>query len=134
MSNHVIETWHQLLKTRDSAGLKALLADDVVFHSPVMHKPQLGKTLTTMYLTAAFHVFVNDTFQYVREIVGDNDAVLEFTVVIDGVTVNGVDMIRWNSENQIIEFKVMLRPLMAITLVQQKMTAMLKAAALNAGT
>ena len=128
MSNHAINTWHQLLKTRDANGLQALLADDVVFHSPVMHKPQLGKALTTMYLTAAFHVFVNDSFRYVREVIGENDAVLEFSVVIDGVTVNGVDMIRWNSENQIIDFKVMLRPLMAITLIQQKMTAMLKAA------
>jgi hypothetical protein len=89
--------------------------------------PQLGKALTTMYLTAAFHVFVNDTFRYVREVIGENDAVLEFSVVIDGVTVNGVDMISWSSENRIIDFKVMLRPLMAITLIQQKMTAMLKA-------
>jgi hypothetical protein len=80
-----------------------------------------------MYLTAAFHVFVNDTFRYVREVIGENDAVLEFSVVIDGVTVNGVDMISWSSENRIIDFKVMLRPLMAITLIQQKMTAMLKA-------
>jgi ketosteroid isomerase-like protein len=127
MSNHTIDTWHQLLKTRDANGLTALLANDVVFHSPVMHTPQLGKTLTTMYLTAAFHVFVNDTFRYVREVIGENDAVLEFSVVIDGVTVNGVDMIRWNSEGQIIDFKVMLRPVMAITLIQQKMTAMLKA-------
>jgi len=128
MSNHTIDTWHQLLKTRDANGLNALLADDVVFHSPVMHTPQVGRALTTMYLTAAFHVFVNDTFRYVREVIGENDAVLEFSVVIDGVTVNGVDMIRWNSEGHIIDFKVMLRPLMAITLIQQKMTAMLKAA------
>jgi len=128
MSNHTINTWHQLLKTRDSNGLQAILADDVVFHSPVMHTPQLGKALTTMYLTAAFHVFVNDTFHYVREVIGESDAVLEFSVIIDGVTVNGVDMIRWNPEGRIIDFKVMLRPVMAITLIQQKMTAMLKAA------
>jgi hypothetical protein len=127
MTNTVIDAWHQLLKTRDSNGLTRLLADDVVFHSPVMHQPQAGKVLTTMYLTAAFHVFVNDTFRYVREVIGENDAVLEFSVIIDGVTVNGVDMIRWNSSGQIIDFKVMLRPVMAITLIQQKMSAMLKA-------
>jgi ketosteroid isomerase-like protein len=127
MPNRTIDTWHNLLKTRDPKGLDALLADDVVFHSPVLHKPQAGKALTTMYLTAAFHVFFNDTFHYVREVIGENDAVLEFVVEIDGVTVNGVDMIRWNSAGRIIDFKVMLRPLKAINLIQQKMMEMLKA-------
>jgi len=127
MPNHTINTWHNLLKTRDPKGLDALLADDVVFHSPVLHKPQTGKALTTMYLTAAFHVFFNDTFHYVREVIGDNDAVLEFVVEIDGITVNGVDMIRWDSAGRIIDFKVMLRPLKAINLIQQKMMEMLKA-------
>jgi len=127
MPNHTIDTWHNLFKTRNPKGLDALLADDVVFHSPVLHKPQAGKALTTMYLTAAFHVFFNDTFHYVREVIGENDAVLEFTVEIDGVTVNGVDMIRWDSAGRIIDFKVMLRPLKAINLIQQKMMEMLKA-------
>lgn len=123
-----IDTWHQLLKTRDPAGLDALLADDVVFHSPVLHRPQAGKALTSLYLTAAFHVFFNDTFHYVREVIGETDAVLEFVVDIDGVTVNGVDMIRWDSMGRIVDFKVMIRPLKAINLIQQKMMEMLKAA------
>lgn len=127
MSNHVIDKWHQLFISRDPKGLDALLADTVVFHSPVLHKPQVGKALTTMYLTAAFHVFFNDTFRYVREVIGENDAVLEFEVEIDGVAVNGVDMIRWDSSGQIVDFKVMLRPLKAISLIQQKMMEMLKA-------
>ena len=85
--NHpsVIETWHRLVQTRDAAGLKELLAEEVVFHSPVVHAPQRGKKLTHMYLAAAFNVFFNDTFRYVREVVGENDAVLEFDVVIDGI-------------------------------------------------
>jgi hypothetical protein len=96
-----------------------------VFHSPVVHSPQRGKQLATLYLTAAVHVFGNDTFHYVREVVGSRDAVLEFQVEVDGITVNGVDMIRWNDAGKITDFKVMLRPLKAINLMHQKMAAML---------
>ena len=129
--NHpsVIETWHRLVQTRDAAGLKELLAEEVVFHSPVVHAPQRGKKLTHMYLAAAFNVFFNDTFRYVREVVGENDAVLEFDVVIDGIQVNGVDMIAWNEHGKIVDFKVMIRPLKAINLIHQKMGQMLEAAA-----
>ena len=110
---------------RNTRGLDALLADIVVFHSPVVLTPQVGKAITTMYLTAAFHVFVNDSFRYRREVVGARDAVLEFEVMIDGITVNGVDMITWNESGQITEFKVMLRPLKAVQLIHQRMAAML---------
>ena len=129
--NHpsVIETWHRLVETRDAAGLKELLAEEVVFHSPVVHAQQRGKKLTHMYLAAAFNVFFNDTFRYVREVVGENDAVLEFDVVIDGIQVNGVDMIAWDEHGKIVDFKVMIRPLKAINLIHQKMGQMLEAAA-----
>ena len=79
-----------------------------------------------MYLSAAFRVFFNPTFRYVREIVGASDAMLEFETEIDGILVNGVDVIRWNDAGQIVDFKVMLRPLKAINLVHQKMAAMLQ--------
>jgi len=127
MSLHPIAVWHQLLKTKDVKGLDALLAGDAVFHSPVVHTPQVGKAVTKMYLSAAFMVFANDSFHYVREIIGERDAVLEFQVEIDGLSVNGVDMIKWNAEGQIVEFKVMLRPLKAVNLIHQKMAAMLQA-------
>ncbi len=127
MTTHPIAVWHELLKTRNVKGLDALLADDAVFHSPVVHTPQVGKTLTRMYLSAAFMVFANESFRYVREVVGERDAVLEFQVEIDGVSVNGVDMIRWNDDGQIVDFKVMLRPLKAVNLIHQKMAAMLQA-------
>jgi hypothetical protein len=120
-----LATWHELVNARDSGGLDALLADDVVFHSPVVHTPQLGKAITQRYLAAAFHVFCNASFRYVRELGGSRDAVLEFQVEIDGVSVNGVDMIRWDDAGRIVEFKVMIRPLQAINLVQQRMAAML---------
>lgn len=119
--------WHRLVQDRNPRGLDSLLSDDVVFHSPVVHTPQAGKAVTTQYLTAAFHVFFNDSFRYVREVTGDRDAVLEFQVEIDGITVNGVDMIRWDEDGRIVEFKVMLRPLKAINLIHQKMAAMLQA-------
>lgn len=121
-----LSKWHNIIRTRDASGLGELLDDDVVFCSPVVHTPQVGKAVTAMYLSAAVHVFGNDTFKYVREIVGESDAVLEFETEIDGITINGVDMIKWNESGQITEFKVMIRPLKAVNLIHQKMGEMLK--------
>jgi SnoaL-like domain len=122
-----IEMWHDLVENRDTRGLDALLADEAVFYSPVVHTPQVGKAITKKYLAAAFHVFFNESFRYVRELKGDRDAILEFEVKLDGITVNGVDMIKWNDARKITEFKVMLRPLKAVNLIHQKMAQMLQA-------
>jgi len=127
MTEHPLESWHRLVRTQDPSGLGTLLAQDAVFHSPVVHAPQRGRKLAAGYLTAAFKVFFNPTFRYVREIVGPTDAMLEFETEIDGIVVNGIDLIKWNDAGQIIEFKVMLRPLKAINLVHQRMAAMLQA-------
>jgi hypothetical protein len=127
MTMETLAIWHEPVNTRNVRGLRDLLAEDVVFHSPVVHTPQPGRAVTTQYLGAAFQVFFNASFRYVREVVGPRDAVLEFQVEIDGITVNGVDMIRWNDDGQIVEFKVMIRPLKAINLIHQKMAAMLQA-------
>jgi hypothetical protein len=129
MKSDTIKTWHRIVDERDVEGLDALLADEAVFHSPVVHTPQVGKPITKKYLTAAFHVFFNDSFRYVRELQGDRDAVLEFEVKLDGITVNGVDMIKWNDAGKISEFKVMLRPLKAVNLIHQKMAEILLAQA-----
>ena len=128
MTINTIANWHQIVKTRNVAGLNALLADNVVFHSPVVHTPQVGKAITRIYLTAALGVLFNETFRYVREIVSERHAALEFVVEIEGVSVNGVDLISWDDEGRIVDFKVMLRPLKAINLIHQKMGAMLQAA------
>jgi SnoaL-like domain len=125
--SHPIATWHDLVRTRDASGLERLLADDAVFYSPVVHTPQRGRALAVRYLAAAFAVFFNDSFRYVREIVGASDAVLEFETEIDAISVNGVDLIKWNGEGRITEFKVMLRPLKAIEVVHRRMAAMLQA-------
>ena len=126
MSQNPIAAWHALIDSADPVGLDPLLADNVVFHSPVLYKPQEGKALTSMYLHAAFNVLINDSFHYVREVIGENDAVLEFVVMIDGIEINGVDMIRWDGEGRITDFKVMLRPMKAIEMIRQKMAAMLE--------
>ena len=127
MSPHPIEAWHALVRSHDPRGLEALLAEDAVFVSPVVHTPQRGKALTKAYLSAAFLVFFNPSFRYVREIQGPSDAMLEFETEIDGVLVNGVDIIKWNEEGKIIEFKVMVRPLKAIQLIHERMAALMAA-------
>ena len=129
MADHPLDTWHRLVRTHDPSGLDALLADDAVFHSPVVHSPQRGRPLVAAYLRAAFQVFFNPTFRYVREIVGPSDAMLEFETELDGVQVNGVDLIRWNDAGRITDFTVMIRPLKAINLIHQRMAAMLQAGA-----
>jgi len=126
VTEHPIAAWHRLVREHDPRGIDALLDVDAVFLSPVVHTPQRGRKLAAMYLTAAFQVFFNPTFRYVREIVGPSDAMLEFETEIDGVLVNGVDIIRWNEAGRIVEFKVMLRPLKAINVVHQRMAAMLQ--------
>jgi ketosteroid isomerase-like protein len=126
MIKDTIATWHKILETKDAAGLDNLLADDVVFYSPVVHTPQKGKQITTLYLTAALFVFANESFKYLRELISGNNAVLEFTTVIDGITVNGVDMITWDADGRITEFKVMVRPLKAINLIHKMMGEMLE--------
>jgi hypothetical protein len=127
MSSGPIAIWHRLVKERDVQGLDELLAADAVFYSPVVHTPQVGKAITKKYLIAAFHVFFNESFRYVRELRDKRDAILEFELELDGITINGVDMIRWNDAGKITEFKVMLRPLKAVNLIHQKMAAMLNA-------
>lgn len=121
-----IQAWHDFVGSRAPAKLAALLADDVVFHSPVVHKPQPGKALTMGYLLAAVEVLGNDRFRYLREIIGEHHAALEFSTVIDGVEINGVDLIEWNDAGQIVDFKVMVRPLKAVNTLHSLMAAMLE--------
>jgi len=123
-----IERWHEIAKSRDAAALGALeslLADDVIFQSPVVHTPQRGKAITLKYLSAALAVLGGDAFQYVGEWLSESSAVLEFVTTLDGLEINGVDMIGWNAEGRIDRFKVMVRPLKAINALHQAMGAKL---------
>ncbi len=101
--------WHQVVATKDPALLEELLADDAVFRSPAVHTPQAGKELTTTYLRAALAV-IGSTLAYQHEWYDDGSAVLEFTAELDGLTVHGIDMIRWGADGRITEFTVMVRP------------------------
>jgi hypothetical protein len=123
--NNPLEIWHQAIKERNTNHLSTILADDVVLHSPIMHNLIEGKEMVTFYLMAAFH-FVTPEFIYVQELSDNSNAILEFTTEIDGIFVNGVDMISWNEDGKIIDFKVMVRPLKAINLIHEKMKMMLE--------
>ena len=116
-----IARYHELLASQDARRFDLLLAEDVVFHSPIVHSPQVGRAITAKYLTAAIAVLFNSSFRFTREWYAERAAVLEFLVDIDGLVVNGVDMIAWNDDDRIVDFKVMIRPLKAMQLVHQKM-------------
>ncbi len=112
--------WHDVVERREPALLDALLAEECVFRSPAVHSPQEGKPLTAAYLTAAMAV-LGPTLSYVHEWWDEGSAVLEFTADLDGITVHGVDMLRWGSDGRLVEFTVMVRPFKGLT---QLMTLM----------
>ncbi len=120
-----LDSWHDIIRNGDTSALETLIADDAVFHSPVVHTPQVGKAIVVKYLTAAAIVLMNDSFHYVREMVQDHEALLEFQATIDDIVINGIDHIRWNENNQIVEFKVWVRPLKAIQKLHQVMAKQL---------
>lgn len=121
-----LAAWHKFIAAdSDPAALKAMLAKDAVFHSPVVHTPQIGREKVFAYLFAASHVLGGEDFRYVRELVDGDQAMLEFISEVDGIHINGVDIIRWDDNGQIIDFKVMVRPLKAINKVWDKMAEMM---------
>ena len=122
---NTLETWHQIIEQRDADRLEEILAEDCVFYSPVVHTPQAGRELTTMYLTGAMAVF-NDSFRYVKEVVTSDHAVLEFECDMDGILVNGVDIISFDPQGKISEFKVMVRPLKGVNMIHARMKEMLE--------
>ncbi len=122
-----VAAWHAYIDGgSDPAALKAMIADDAVFHSPVVHSPQEGRDKVFAYLFAASKVLGNAEFRYLREIVDGDQAVLEFATTIDGILINGVDIIRWNADGQIEDFKVMVRPMKGMNKLWELMAAMLE--------
>jgi len=122
--NDVINKWHEFVTKSDTTILDGLLAEDAVFHSPVVWTPQEGKQVTKMYLMSAGMVMKD--FAYNKEVISEKHAVLEFTAKIDDITVNGVDIITINEASKISEFKVMIRPLKAVNKIHEKMGEMLQ--------
>ncbi len=132
MIEQVIERWHRFIAGNLSEGLEILLADDVVFYSPIVYTPQRGKAVTMMYLNAAAQTLLGDggegVFRYTKEVLAGDVAVLEFETTVDGKYVNGVDIIRCDDDGRIVEFRVLIRPLQAVNVVHAQMRALLEAA------
>ncbi len=135
---NAIESWHEVMKSGGKGvaeRLDALLHDDVVFYSPVVFTPQRGKEITKLYLSAASGVFSTDKknntekesskFKYIKEVITGNTACLEFETEMNGIYVNGIDLITWDENNKIIEFKVLIRPLQAVNTLHEMMGKML---------
>jgi len=121
-----VEAWHRVAESRDPAGLDALLDEDCVFRSPAVHTPQEGKALTTAYLSAAL-VVLGPTLTYRHEWWDDESAVLEFTAELDGLSLHGIDLLRWGTDDRLTEFTVMVRPFKGLTTLMEQMLAELTA-------
>ena len=137
MIQDTIERWHRHLRGDLPGGLDELLAEDVVFYSPIVYTPQRGKEITKRYLAAAGATLAgpdagasgtgqDSPFRYTKQVVGGDTAVLEFETDVDGTYVNGVDIVTVDGSGMIVEFRVMLRPLQAVNLVHEQMRAALE--------
>lgn len=119
--------WHKIMESGSSPeALAGILHEDAVFHSPVVHTPQAGQAKVIAYLSAAGMVFGNSKFAYVRELVDGPNAMLEFTAEIDGIHINGIDLIHFDDDGKIVDFKVMVRPLKAVNKLWEMMGAQLE--------
>ena len=121
-----INKWHEVVANQDHDLLKSILAENVIFYSPVVFTAQKGKKLTFLYLMAAAQVFNNKSFSYIKEVINENHATLEFELNINGIEINGIDLITWNEEGMIIEFKVFIRPLQGVNVIHKMMQQMLE--------
>ncbi len=135
-----VDRWYDAMKNKNPADWEELLDENVEFHSPVVFTPQKGKKITQMYLLAASEVFGSDHFtapsqekteiqtgfRYIKEIVGEQSALLEFESEIDGTYLNGIDLLTWNEADKLTEVKVMVRPLQGVNMLHQKMKAVLE--------
>ena len=125
-AKNLIHSWHEVIDSDDLNMLDSILAEDAVFSSPVVFTPMEGKEITKMYLHSAGQSFNMEKFQYTKEIHDGMNSVLEFETYIDDISVNGVDMIEWNEDGKISNFKVMIRPFKAVQKVQEKMVEALE--------
>lgn len=127
LNRRIIDQWHCVVLDGDRTARDAMFHGDAVFESPVVHTPQRGKAITTKYLAAAAATFADTGFEYLGEWSGDKSVVLEFRCEIEGIVINGIDMIAFDDTGLITNFKVMVRPLKAVNLLHRKMGEMLAA-------
>ena len=118
---NIIKEWHEIVKSGNTEKLSTLIDRDCIFYSPVVFTPQEGKEVTLKYLSAAALVFGDKSFTYTKEIINKNNACLEFELELNNIKINGVDLISWNKENKIIEFRVLIRPLKGVQLIHELM-------------
>ncbi len=121
MNSTGLDKWCGVMKSHDNKALWELLHPDAVFESPVVHTPQRGRDITFKYLSTAAQVLGGPGFTYVGEWRSQNGAVLEFENEIDGIKINGVDIITFADDGRITHFKVMVRPLKAVNLLHRLM-------------
>lgn len=126
MTPPLIDRWISIIETGRTDDLDALLADDAVFYSPAVYTPQEGKALTSKYLKAAAKLFDDTDFHYVEQWYSERSAILEFAATVNGIHVNGIDMIHWNDDQQIVAFKVMLRPFKGLQVIMPGMAELLQ--------
>jgi hypothetical protein len=122
-----LRAWHAVAESRDPGLLADLLADDVEFRSPAVYRPQEGKALTTLYLSGAIAV-LGPSLRYVHEWHDDSCGVLEFEAELEGVYIQGVDMLRWNEDDKLVSFTVMVRPMRGLEKLIELMSRQLAAA------
>ena len=121
-----IKTWHKVVENGELSKLDEILDEDCIFYSPVVFSPQNGKEATKKYLSAAAIVFAGDSFNYTKELITTGLACLEFELVLNEININGIDIISWNEDGKITEFKVMIRPLKAVEIIHKYMGKELK--------
>jgi hypothetical protein len=126
MTPPLIDRWISIIETGRTDDLDALLADDAVFYSPAVFTPQEGKALTSKYLKAAAKMFDDTDFHYVEQWYSERSAILEFAATVNGIHVNGIDMIHWNDDQQIVAFKVMVRPFKGLQVIMPGMAELLQ--------
>ena len=125
MTPPVIERWIDVIENERVSDLPGLLAEDAVFYSPAVFTPQEGRDKAVAYLTAAAKMFSGTDFHYVEHWYGERSAILEFAATIEGMYVNGIDMIGWNDDEKIVSVKVMMRPLKGLQAIMPKMAELL---------
>lgn len=128
MAHELQAKWHAYMNAPSAEALSEMLHEDVTFISPVVFTPQRGKPVTMQYLLSAGHVFNGTQFRYTKEIEAEGRLVMEFEAEIDGKYINGVDIIDFDTDGLITQFKVMVRPLQAVNMLWQKMGEQLEAA------
>jgi hypothetical protein len=121
----VIRRWIEIVDSGGIEELDTLLAGDAVFFSPAVFTPQEGRANVVAYLTAAAKLFADTNFHYVEQWYSERSAILEFAADIGGIQVNGIDMIHWNDDGQIVSFKVMIRPVKALQTIIPRMAELL---------